>query len=291
MGWKRGEVRPTIVCFLGLAKNEEIRMLVFVVPLKSKKKSKSWQLVSCLLERCLKSICNQTLPNFKVIVVCNERPELNFHHPSVTYLEVNFSIEKKTKSINYKGNETDKNRKIYTGLLYAERFNPSYICLVDADDCVSRRLVEFVNKNPQSNGWFINKGYEYKERSKSVFRRKKNFHLRCGTSHIIRFEALKPLIQCTRFSDIDWKFLYHQDIVNIMKAKKCVLDELPFEGAIKIVDNGENIVDQESIFLKIISNRPTEKILFYFRKILKKIFSQPLSQSIRNEFGLYDIEM
>src|SRR2546426_10364999 len=65
-------------------------MLVFVVPLKSARISRDWSLTSRLFERCLRAICNQSSPNFRVVVVCNERPITDFHHPHVHYLEVDF---------------------------------------------------------------------------------------------------------------------------------------------------------------------------------------------------------
>lgn len=49
-------------------------MLIFVLPLQSPQASRGWQLVSRLCERTLRSICQQTLDHFRVILVCNERP-------------------------------------------------------------------------------------------------------------------------------------------------------------------------------------------------------------------------
>ena len=65
-------------------------MLVFIIPLKSRQVAKSWNLVSQQLERTVKSACNQTDSDFKVIVVCNEKPDISFHHPHLEYLEVDF---------------------------------------------------------------------------------------------------------------------------------------------------------------------------------------------------------
>ena len=60
----------------------------------------------------------------------------------------------------------DQVRKIFMGLNYAAQFKPSHVMLVDADDCVSQKLASFVDHNPQSNGWFINRGFLYKNGSK-----------------------------------------------------------------------------------------------------------------------------
>jgi len=45
---------------------------------------------------------------------------------------------------------------------------------VDADDCLSKHLAEFVNRNSHCNGWFINKGYEYQEGSRLIYLRQED---------------------------------------------------------------------------------------------------------------------
>ena len=65
-------------------------MLVFVIPVKSPLVSKSWNRFSKLFERCIQSVCNQTSPDFRVIVVCNEKPNTQFNHPHIQYIEVDF---------------------------------------------------------------------------------------------------------------------------------------------------------------------------------------------------------
>ncbi|UWU48472.1 hypothetical protein APLC1_3267 [Limnospira platensis C1] len=45
-------------------------MLGFFIPIKSRKISKSWDNLSLLLERTARSMCNQTHPDFRIIVVC-----------------------------------------------------------------------------------------------------------------------------------------------------------------------------------------------------------------------------
>jgi hypothetical protein len=67
-------------------------MLTFIVPIKSRKIANSWTLVSQLAERTLRSICNQTSSNFRVVVVCNEKPDIQFEHPHIDYIQVDFLI-------------------------------------------------------------------------------------------------------------------------------------------------------------------------------------------------------
>jgi hypothetical protein len=160
---------------------------------------------------------------------------------------------------------------------------------VDADDCVSKKLVNFVNQNSQSkcSGWFIERGYEYKDGSKYILLRSKNFHLKCGTSFIIRYDLVIPN-EHTTINDIDNNFLYHQYIVEIMLKKQQPLKSLPFEGAIYITENGTNYTNQKYLHLEAL-NSNFKKFFFYVRRYAKMMFYKPLNNSIREEFSIYNI--
>jgi hypothetical protein len=263
-------------------------MLVFIIPLRSAQVSSSWKQVCLLLERTLKSVCNQTCSEFKVIVVCHEKPDIQFNHPSVSYLCVDFPAPVETaeraddQALIRK--RYDKNRKLFLGLVEAQSFNPSHAMLVDSDDLVSRNLAEFVKNNPHSNGWFVNQGYEYEEGT-DLIKPRKNLHQRTGTSHIIRFEALKADLS-KDLSEIDDQYLAHQAIVPWMASRGNPLAPLPFAGSIYITNNGENIWAQKGNFFQ---RRFTLKSLvrFYGGKLNKFLITRPLTEPICDEFGLY----
>ncbi|HEY9299948.1 MAG TPA: glycosyltransferase family A protein [Phormidium sp.] len=63
-------------------------MIVFVIPLRSQQSSNSWERVLKLFQRCIKSICNQTSPDFRVIFVCHKNQNIELNHPHITYIEV-----------------------------------------------------------------------------------------------------------------------------------------------------------------------------------------------------------
>ncbi len=262
-------------------------MLVFIIPIKSAKVSSSWELVSNLFERTIKSVCNQTVSDFRVIVVCHERPNIEFEHPNITYIEVDFPIPTWDDNTNHASREQDKQKKIFTGLINVSQFNPTHVMFVDADDCVSKNLAEFVSQNSQCNGWFMGRGYEYRDESKSILLRRKKFHLKCGTSFIIKYDLIVPN-QNTQIDDIDRNFLYHQRIVKILSKKGSPLELLPFEGAVYLTENGTNYTNQKDLHLEAL-NSNVEKFLFYIRRYGKFLFSRPLTNSIRKEFGIYNI--
>jgi hypothetical protein len=254
-------------------------MLVFIIPLKSPKVASSWQLVTQLFERCIRSVCQQNSPDFKAIVVCNEKPKINFSHPNLIFIEQNFPIP----DANYPAKEFDRTRKIVTGILRAKELGATHIMAVDADDCVSKYLTQFVIDRSQKPGWIIKRGYYYQEGNKLIRIMRKGFDSYCGTSTIVRTD----LYNFDKMSDRDvlcnifYKHYRHREIQKTIEEKGFRLEPLPFEGAIYITDNGENIY--HGVETK------THKISLKSRVLrLKAILDNRLiTPDLREQFGLY----
>ncbi|MEH2038707.1 glycosyltransferase family A protein [Nostoc sp.] len=247
-------------------------MLVFVIPLKSAKVSNSWERVTQLFERCIKSVCNQTSPNFHVIVVCHEKPKIEFTHPHITYITVNFSPPNEPSPV-AKG-DTDKGRKILKGLMYARQFYPTHTMTVDADDCVSEKLAKFVQQHPDSNGWFINKGYKYQEGNNYIYIKRSNFYKMCGTCNILRYDLndLPETAEYNRGYGYYKYYIDHAKVKEILKNKGKSIKSLPFPGAVYILATGENLFE----------NSKRLRFSIFNRKLL--------NQSLRDEFGLYNLQ-
>ena len=257
-------------------------MLVFIIPVKSRAISPDWSLFSRLFERCLRSVCNQTSPNFKVVVVCNEKPQTTFGSSHVEYLMVDFpppGSEKVSLLIGIQSpKEADKAKKILAGLTYAKKFNPSHTMVVDADDCISKNIAEFVEQNPDGDGWYIKKGYVYKEGKKYIYLNVKNFNHLCGTSIIIKYYLAKYLIN-------DGK---HYDHCATYLNNDIRLKPLPFTGAIYSIENRENYRMTVEAVKELKNNIFQNRISFLLEKISKyRIYL--LSNSIRQQFGLYKL--
>lgn len=261
-------------------------MLVFVVPLKSMQASTSWEQVSNLFERCIKSICNQTSANFRVIVVCHEKPNIDFSHPSIRYLEANFPPP---QNLDLLSKRADSERKIVTGLKAAQEFEPCHVMKVDADDCVSKYLAEFVAQQPQANGWVINRGYEYKDGSRFIYLRKNNFHIHCGTANIIKYELLEfpEQHETMDFKSISSYSIPHSRMIDIMAKKGTPIKPLPFAGAVYIIKHGENTEPRVRKYSNFF--RDYKEAILISKEIYRGISSKILTPSIRTEFGLYTL--
>lgn len=259
-------------------------MLTFVIPLLSPKLAKSWQQTTRLLERCLKSVCNQTSSNFRVLVVCHEKPNVQFEHPDIHYIEVDFPIPEPT----IEAKTLDRGRKTLKGLLVSEQFKPTHVMFVDADDCISKHLAEFVEKNSKENGWLVGKGYIYREGNPYLFRVRRNFYDLCGTCNIIRYDLydLNPL----NLVDADFVMKYyggHTYIREMLKAAGNPLQVLPFEGAVYSVENGENYYNSDFDTLVGHKNFGRNNLIQRLNTLRSYRF---LTHSLKEKFNLYTLD-
>jgi hypothetical protein len=266
-------------------------MLLFVVPVKSPKLSRDWPLACRLFERCVRSICAQTSGDFRVVVVCNQKPATDFEHPGLEYLEVDFPApeQRRPDEISTSGYDyglsaeiarknADKARKLSTGFDYGARYSPTHCMGVDADDCVSRRLAAFVARHPQGAGWFFRKGFIHPEGRRCLYLNVKNFNQTCGSSVIVRYDLRHLVLENPDF--------YAHCI------ERAPLEPLPFPGAIYSIANGDNIYMtadttsqiQGALWRKLFS--PALPALV--RKALKYRPSL-VTDRVRAEFGLYPV--
>jgi hypothetical protein len=211
-------------------------MLYFIVPLRSRAASNDWNKVSRLCERTLRSICQQTSEQFRVFLVCRDRPEMNFAHPNLRIIQEDFPIPETKKQPQL----ADKTRKLRRALVAVREEGGGYVMGVDADDLVHRSLAALVAANSKANGWFFPHGYSYDEGSRWL-ERHSDFYLRCGTSNITRIDCddLPPDMDSPRE-----KYFYlcngHHIIVDFMARQGKPLKVLPFPGAVYVKDTGEN---------------------------------------------------
>jgi len=267
-------------------------MIGFVVPIKPKAVSKNWDYDNLLLERTVKSICAQTDQDFKLIIVYNDQPKINFSHPNLINIHYPFppvaanEIEDLDYVLKYYKKEyaekmLDKGKKIYYGCKIAIEAGCNYLMGIDSDDLISNKLAEFVNKYAKSNkpGWRIKKGFIYEENARLLVKKLDIQNIN-GSTHIIR----KDLVTIPDFSsNLFWNYnLFEAHGYTYDRIKDFhneLLEDYPFFGMIYIVhkNNYSNI-------LKL-----TQKISL--KNIVKKILrGKFLSNSIRKEYHLFKLE-
>jgi len=207
-------------------------MIVFLVPLKSAKVSKSWETTSKIFEKTARSICNQNCDKFKLVVICHEKPEIKFESQFLEYVQVDFPTPEKESENEYILKRQDKAKKLLIGAEFSKKFNPSHLMVVDADDFISNKLAGFVDKNIDKVGYLLDTGYVYESGSSSLYYLRRHFGNHCGTSIIIRPNLFELL-----FED----GIYEHRGFTLDGSNNTSLIKLPFAGSIYNRGHGENI--------------------------------------------------
>lgn len=220
-------------------------MLAFITSLRHPKTAKSWSHNLKLLERTLRSVCAQSDQNFRVLVVCNEKPDLCFDHPNIGFLPVDLPppVDSFDQLIrNADAIRNDRGRKYLAGLYHFREANPSHVMFFDADDCISNRLVETVLAGPPNTSWYVGDGYLYSEGSSLIYRIDSVFNQTCGTCHIFSYRIFDLPEDRTTISD-EWirqTLGSHINVKAFLQEKNVTLQKIPYRGAVYIINTGEN---------------------------------------------------
>ncbi|HEY1374910.1 MAG TPA: glycosyltransferase family A protein [Candidatus Binatia bacterium] len=253
-------------------------MLAFVVPVKSRRIARSWDYVSRLFERTLRSLCAQTSREFRVIVVCHERPAINFDHPAVSYIEADWD----PPSISdFKALLKDKSGKLRAGILAARAFAPTHAMAVD--DCVSNRLAGYVCENSDRHGWYFETGYLHRDGSRRIFLKPHDFYNWCGTCAIVSFDWMANSPAPDGGEPVGFG---GSSMKRRMMQRGAALEPLPFPVAVYVgTKRGEGT--EARIPLGWHLNRYPKGALRPARKLFHHWFqSVPIAPEIAVEFGI-----
>jgi hypothetical protein len=161
-------------------------MFYFGVPLRSRESSRDWDQVCARFRHTIRSVTRQTSPDFTVLIACHEIPDTNGTYDSrIEFIRAPFDAP---SSEDYQGQMVDKGRKVHLILSRIKQLGVGHYMQVDADDLVSRRIVEFVARKPDIHGWVIRLGYEYRIGSDFV-QLNPTINRHCGTTHIVRLQG------------------------------------------------------------------------------------------------------
>lgn len=260
--------------------------MVFIVPVKSKKLSSDWPHFSKLVERTLGSISHQTDKNFKAIVVCHELPDMNFSNDNLQFVQVDFDppkLEKNNIELNNSLKEKDKALKIKVGIKEAKKYNPNFFMVVDSDDCISNEIVAYVsNQDVNKSGWYMKKGYFYREGQSFAYLNKETFNRFCGTSLILHASNMNKMFVENPLLSFNHK----------IQPESINLEVFPFAAALYSMGNGENhAMSKERI--QGLLDKPKKSKLNMVKSLLNKIKKyrpHPLSNGFKKRFNFYIVK-
>ncbi len=215
-------------------------MICFLIPLRSKLTTDNWDLTVRLLNNTLKSVFNQTEPEFRVIIACHEIPPITGDYDNrLEIIQVNYPPPSHVKD-----HLTDKYYKKRVMVRRVQDHGGKYIMFVDGDDYISNRLVNWIKNHDHPSGWFIETGYEYDATSKYL-RTTPRFNNICGTSAILNISVLIGSVE-TDFTNYERfnKYLFdygHNEWNSILKTRKeRTLGVIPYKAAIYVMNTGVN---------------------------------------------------
>lgn len=265
-------------------------MIGFIIPIKPKKFSKNWEYDNQLLERTIKSIAQQTDDQFIIFIVYNDKPDINFKHPSIIWIEFNFSFVRVEDISDYKyvskwykpdyaEKMFDKGRKISYGTIYAKKYNCHYIMAIDSDDLISNKISWFVNTNNRNEpGWVITKGYMYVESSSFLTRNHQIQNIN-GSTHIIRKDLVPETnMNSLNFKDFDFFESHGYLFQRIKDLYNLSLLKFPFYGVIYTVHKNNT-----SVILEILNSAKIKKLV----KLI--LYGKFITKKLRKEFYLYKL--
>lgn len=209
---------------------------LFAIPLVAKSVARDWERACQLLSCTLDSILNQTNPNFKVALICHDVPDI----PKL--LDPRVVILKSLSPIPSTPNEqmVDKGHKKRLACAYLYGLGGGWIMLVDADDLVSNRIVDYVCKSDAKYGLLIDDGWEFDCVIKKMTKAPR-FNRMCGTSAIFKFSknelpsnALHD--QRTLSDAFESHRLWRETSMNLGRP----LDFVNFRAAIYTINNQQN---------------------------------------------------
>ncbi len=251
----------------------------FCIPLMPKANAGDWGQVCRVFQQTIRSLENQKNQNFKVLLAAQDLPEF-FPEIDLDIVHVHtpWAVED-DKSHKLR----DKRWKKTTLLRHVRQAGGGYVMMLDADDLVSNRLVEYALQERNPNGYIIEQGFAYDWKADLIAPIPgvwgKTFDAVCGSCSIIYFnrEDLPPPTAQENSDEGPYlaaKLRQHAQWKHVMAEAGRPLQAVPFPGAVYVLNHDNNL------HYSIAPDRRSQ--------VPKKIKSRqvPISQDLRAEFSL-----
>lgn len=171
-------------------------VIAFVTTIRHPLNSTDYASVQRLAHDSVTAWLRQTDARFAIIVVSNEPVPLPADarvHPLLVAFPP--PSTKQTARTGLEAILRDKETKNAIGLARARELGAEYAMFVDADDFIARDLTAFAAAHRGEAGWTITDGWRVQLERRALRRHRGDFHLQCGSSHIVRTELLPSTSQ------------------------------------------------------------------------------------------------
>ena len=258
-------------------------LFVFAIPLMPRQRAGDWHRVLGNLRATLRSVLNQTDPNFLVIIATSDSIDLpELRDPRIQILPVPQNNAVELEADSQPSSMRDKLYKQGVLATHANALGAGYLMQTDADDLVSNRLVAFVRVNPHPAGYAIRQGYAMDQASAKILPcpskaiQVDGFDTYCGTSIILTLGAAAN--PNAYGPDFVAGMNHHVIRSTMMKSGHPLLDiEAPM--AVYLLNTGENIT-------RLAGNMPEHIDFFHDVTMLVRAHGVAMTEAQREEFGL-----
>jgi hypothetical protein len=187
----------------------------FIIPFRPKSESVDWEEDNALLERTVSSILRQTYPHLQIYVLYTDVPNKQLTDERLTYTafpyghqswneiqnrhELLLRFKSETKAMR----RWDKARKLCYGSKLAKEGSCDYIMALDSDDLLSKHFLSYLvanSRNKSCAGWYMDKGYLYKQGAGFLIRVPRYMCGLNGSTHVLRSD----LVLIPDFDSVSW---------------------------------------------------------------------------------------
>jgi hypothetical protein len=212
-------------------------LITFIIPVRHPENAPDWDALCQRLSQTITSISAQTHADWRCVIVANDGAVLPDMPEQFSIERVSFppnpayDLRKDNRELAYDAVRLDKGRRILAGMLAAA--DSDYFMIVDDDDFISARLVEYVAAHRGDYGWKIHQGFIWGEGGQLMMGYDYFYHF-CGTSMIIRSDLFGLPASMEECSEEFLKVMLgsHKRIVGILEERGTPLASLPFRGAV-----------------------------------------------------------
>jgi hypothetical protein len=242
----------------------------FGIPLRGRATAKNWDRVCKLLDITLGSVLAQTDPDFRVLLACHDIPNVEkFADPRINVIKAEFppilAVSQQMRDRELKRWLIGERLRVLGG---------GYLMMVDADDLVSNRVVEFVRRDAYPHGYILKSGYELNFATGRVHHAPR-FDRLCGGCAIFHLSPDDLPSSIGSESPCFFQLFQNHTKWNEVAARQNrPFKVLPFRGAMYVTNNGEN-------------HSLTANNVGWRRRLIRKLIpGGPPGATLRKEFGI-----
>jgi len=195
---------------------EDFMTIGIVIPLKSKKISRDWQVTCDSLEATIKSIVAQSIQDYKVIIVGHDRPDFlkNTLNSNIKFKVAEFEAPDRN-AINFTTKDliNDKTLKIISGLYELRNESLSYLYQLDSDDLMHVDFIKIIQSIENVSAIIIENGYLY-YKSSNRFIETGELDQLCGSTVVIASGAFEmpDKVDISLIHNVPWTKYRHMNI-------------------------------------------------------------------------------